>query len=80
MCLGEITSLLDAWDEGGARLGRLAGGAVVSLAFVPDARPGSLLLVHLGVPVEVLDEEAAAEALALRTTAPASLDTHGGSP
>jgi hydrogenase maturation factor len=77
MCLGEITSLLDAWDESGARLGRLADGSVVSLAFVPDARPGSSLLVHLGIPVEVLDDEVAAEALALRTT-PAPIDVHGG--
>ena len=80
MCLGEIATLLDAWDEGGARLGRLADGAVVSLAFVPEARPGSSLLVHLGVPVEVLDDAAAAEALALRATTPTPLDAHGGSP
>ena len=38
MCLGEIASLLETWEEGGARLGRLADGSVVSLAFVPDAR------------------------------------------
>jgi hydrogenase maturation factor len=79
MCLGEITSLRDAWEEGGARVGRLADGSVVSLAFVPHARPGSALLVHLGVPVEVLDDEVAARALALRTTSP-TIDTHGGTP
>ena len=80
MCLGELTRLLEVWDDEGARLGRLADGAVVSLAFVPDARPGSSLLVHLGIPVEVLDDEVAAEALALRTTPPAPIDAHGGSP
>ena len=79
MCLGEITRLLEAWEDGSARLGRLADGSVVTLAFVPDARPGSSLLVHLGVPVEVLADEVAAEALTLRTGANPT-DVHGGSP
>jgi hydrogenase maturation factor len=78
MCLGEITTLAEAWDEDGVRLGRLGNGSVVPLAFVPGATPGSALLVHLGIPVEVLDAEIAAEALALRgATAP---DDHGGPP
>ena len=51
---------------GEARVGRLSGGAVVSLAFVPDARAQDHLLVHLGVPVEVLEPETAAQALALQ--------------
>jgi len=76
MCLGEITTLIDAWDEDGARVGRLADGSVVSLAFVPDAQPGAPLLVHLGVPVEMLDTQLAAEALALRD--PALADERGG--
>jgi len=79
MCLGEITRLLEAWEDGGARLGRLADGSVVTLAFVPDARAGSSLLVHLGVPVEVLADEVATEALTLRTGATPT-DVHGGSP
>lgn len=66
MCLGEITTLEEVWDEDGARVGRLADGSVVSLAFVPDAGPGASLLMHLGIPVEVLDAQIAAEALALR--------------
>jgi hydrogenase maturation factor len=60
-------------------VGRLADGSVVPLAFVPDATPGSSLLVHLGVPVEVLDDEVAAEALTLRTTPAVPIDVHGGS-
>ena len=66
MCLGSIVPLADAWEEGGTRVGRLDGGAVVTLAFVPDAVPGDHLLVHLGVPVEVLDAEEARAAVALR--------------
>jgi hydrogenase maturation factor len=66
MCLGEIDLLAETWDDGGVPAGRLERGGVVTLAFVPEAEPGSRVLIHLGVPVAVLDTEAAAEALALR--------------
>ena len=66
MCLGTIVPLVDAWEEAGARVGRLEDGAVVTLAFVPEAEPGDQLLVHLGVPVEVLEPEGARTAIALR--------------
>lgn len=66
MCLGVISQLEAAWEDGGTRVGRLANGSVVSLAFVPEAGPGAQLLVHLGIPVEVLDPEVAREAVELR--------------
>ena len=66
MCLGSIAVLAEAWDQGAVRVGRLDDGCVVTLSFVPDAEPGAHLLLHLGIPVEVLDPEAAREALALR--------------
>jgi hydrogenase maturation factor len=66
MCLGSILRLVETWDDGGARVGRLADGAVVSLALVAEARPGDELLVHLGIPVQVLDHDTARGALALR--------------
>jgi hydrogenase expression/formation protein HypC len=67
MCLGSIVRVVDISDgDGVARVGRLENGAVVPLSFVPDALPGSYVLVHLGIPVEVLDERAAREALMLR--------------
>ena len=72
MCLGAIARLEDAWCEDGARLGRLSDGSVAPLAFVPEASPGDELLVHLGIPVEVLDPAAAADACALR--APTTTD------
>ena len=65
MCLGSIALLVEAWDDG-TRVGRLDDGGIVPLTFVPDALPGSHLLIHLGIPVEVLDPDAAREALALR--------------
>jgi hydrogenase maturation factor len=76
MCLGEITTLVEAWDDDGARLGRLADGSIVPLSFVPEAEPGSVLLVHLGIPVEVLAAERARVALALRDQ---TVHDHGGS-
>ena len=70
MCLGVIAELVDAWEEDGVRVGRLADGSVVTLGFVPEAEVGAQLLVHLGIPVEVLDAATAAEALSLRERAP----------
>jgi hydrogenase maturation factor len=66
MCVGSITRLVQAWDEDGVRLGRLEDGCVVPLAYIPEAQPGAHLLLHLGIPVEVLAPEAAREALELR--------------
>jgi hydrogenase maturation factor len=66
MCLGSIALLVDAWEDGEARLGRLEDGCVVPLSYVREAPEGAYLLLHLGIPVEVLDPDAAREALALR--------------
>jgi hydrogenase maturation factor len=66
MCLGQIARLDEVWEDESVRLGRLENGSVVTLSFVPDAEPGSYVLVHLGIPVEVLESHVAQEALALR--------------
>jgi hypothetical protein len=66
MCLGSIAVLVETWEDTGVQLGRLDDGCVVPLAFVPGAAPGAHLLIHLGIPVEVLEPEAARDALALR--------------
>jgi hydrogenase expression/formation protein HypC len=70
MCLGGIARLTETWEDDGARLARLDDGSVVTLAFLPDATPGAYVLVHLGIPVEVLDTATAEEALALRGESP----------
>jgi hydrogenase maturation factor len=70
MCLGSIAVLVETWEDGGVRLGRLDDGCVVPLSFVPGASPGAHLLVHLGIPVEVLDPDAARDALVLRAFDP----------
>jgi hydrogenase expression/formation protein HypC len=66
MCLGAIARLDEAWDADGVRVGRLDDGRVVPLAFVPEAEAGDFVLVHTGIPAEVLDPAAAREALAFR--------------
>jgi hydrogenase maturation factor len=78
MCVGSIEVLTETWDEESVRMGRLEGGRVVPLAFVPEARAGAFLLLHLGIPVEVLEPATAREALALR--APEETDPGGGPP
>ena len=67
MCLGAISILEGAWDDAGARVGKLDDGRIVSLSFVPDAVAGEFLLLHLGIPVEVLAPDIASDALALRS-------------
>lgn len=67
MCLGTIHVLRDVWEDAGARVGRLDDDSVVTLGYLPEARPGSYVLVHLGIPVEVLQAEDAEAALGLRS-------------
>ena len=67
MCVGSIAVLADVRHENGVLVGRLDDGCVVPLSFVPEAAIGDHLLLHLGIPVEVLDPRSAREALELRT-------------
>ncbi len=67
MCLaipGRIIAI--AGSDPLTRIGRVDfGGALreVNLAFLPDARPGDYILVHAGVALQRIDEEAAAATL-----------------
>lgn len=54
MCVGRSAFLVEAWEDAGTRVGRLGDGHVVSLAFLPEARAGDIVLLHLGIPVEVV--------------------------
>ena len=54
MCIGTQAVVAEVWGDDGARAGRLDDGCVVSLAFLPEAAPGDTVLLHLGIPVEVL--------------------------
>jgi hypothetical protein len=57
MCIGKTTTLVERWQDGGAPVGRVEDGCVVALSFVPDARPGDRLLLHLGIPVEIIEPQ-----------------------
>jgi hydrogenase maturation factor len=57
MCIGSQAFLVEVWEDAGTRVGRLGDGHVVSLAFVPEAEAGDVVLVHLGIPVEVIAPE-----------------------
>jgi hydrogenase expression/formation protein HypC len=49
------------------RRGRVDFGGVrrdVQLAFVPEARPGDWVLVHVGLAISTIDEDEAARVLA----------------
>lgn len=69
MCLGSIATLVAINDQDGVRVGRLDDGCEVPLSFVPDAEVGARLLLHLGIPVEVLDPDSALEAIGLQERA-----------
>ena len=61
MCLGVPGQILDV-DDSPLRMGRVAFGPTikeVSLACVPDAGPGAWVVVHAGLALDELDEEAA---------------------
>jgi hydrogenase maturation factor len=66
MCLGKIERLAEIWEDGGTRVARSECGAVLSLAFAPEAAVGSHVVAHAGVAVRVLDPESAEDAEALR--------------
>jgi hydrogenase expression/formation protein HypC len=69
VCLAIPGKLLERWtDPGGVAFGKLAFGAVrreVCLAYTPEAKVGDYLIVHVGFAIQILDERAALEALAL---------------
>lgn len=68
MCLA-IPGRLESRDDTAALpFGRVRFGSVlqeVCLAYVPDARVGEWLIVHVGFGIQTLDEEAARRTLAL---------------
>lgn len=66
MCLGKIERLVEVWDEGAATQGRAECGAILSLAYTPEAATGSYVLAHAGVAVAVLDGADAEDARAIR--------------
>ena len=67
MCLaipGKILRI--SGDDPLSRMGKVSFAGVkkeVSLAFVPEAKAGDYVIVHVGFAISILDEEAALESL-----------------
>ena len=60
MCLAVPGKLLSVTgDDALSRTGRVSFGGVVKevhLAYVPEARPGDYVIVHVGLAISTLDE------------------------
>lgn len=59
MCLAVPGKILSTSGEDFARMARVSFGGIVkeiSLAYVPEAREGSYVLVHVGFAISVMDE------------------------
>jgi hydrogenase expression/formation protein HypC len=66
MCLAVPGRLVEVLGEGELRLGRIDFEGVVrqaSLAYLPEARVGDYVLVHVGFAIARVDEQAARETL-----------------
>jgi hydrogenase expression/formation protein HypC len=64
MCLAVPGRVLEVREEGELRAARVDFGGVAreaSLAFVPEARVGDYVLVHVGFAISRIDERAARE-------------------
>jgi len=68
MCLavpGKIVSIIG--DEAMQKTGKVSFGGIVkeiSLAYVPEAKVGDYVIVHVGFALSIVDEEAALQTLA----------------
>jgi len=69
MCLsvpGQVVEI--ASDPLGMRMGKVSFGGTlreVCFAYVPEAKPGDYVLVHVGFALQTIDEAEAQEVLAL---------------
>ena len=68
MCLGIPGRIVDVWGDHELINGHVDFGGVVKevcLAYVPDARPGDYVIVHVGFAITRIDEEEARRTLAV---------------
>jgi hydrogenase expression/formation protein HypC len=68
MCLGIPGEIIETFDSGGLKMGRVDfGGASreICLEYVPEAEVGQYVIVHVGFAISVLDEAEAKETLEL---------------
>jgi hydrogenase expression/formation protein HypC len=66
MCLGVPGRIVEVYDAGGLRMGRIDFGGVLReacLAYVPEADVGDYTVIHVGFAISVLSEDEALETL-----------------
>jgi hydrogenase expression/formation protein HypC len=62
MCLAIPGKVIEAYDAGGMRMGKVQFGGITReacLEYVPDTLVGEYVLVHVGFAISKLDEEEA---------------------
>jgi hydrogenase expression/formation protein HypC len=67
MCLGIPGEILEIWEEGGLRSGKVRFGGIVRevcLSYVPEGKVGNYVIVHAGFAISTVDEEEAKATLA----------------
>ena len=68
MCLGIPGKVSEVRDEGGLAMGRVDFGGVrkeACLAYVPEARVGDYVIIHVGFAISTVDEDEALRTLEL---------------
>jgi hydrogenase expression/formation protein HypC len=66
MCLAVPGRIVEIFEAGGTRMGRLDFGGIqkqVCLAYLPDAVVGDYTIVHVGFAISRIDEASAQETL-----------------
>ena len=68
MCLAIPGQIVEIYESGGLRMGRIDFGGVVRevcLEYVPEANLGDYAIVHVGFAISILSEEEALATLEL---------------
>lgn len=68
MCLGVPGQIVEIYESGDLRMGKIDFGGVTReacLDFVPEAQLGDYTIIHVGFAISLLSEQEAQETLAL---------------
>lgn len=68
MCLAVPGKIIETYEAGGLKMGKVDFGGVVReacLAYVPEAEVGDYTVIHVGFAISRLSEEEAEESLGL---------------
>lgn len=68
MCLGVPGKIVEIYEAGGLKMGKVDFGGVkreACLAYVPDVQVGDYTIIHVGFAISQLSEEEAMETLKL---------------